>query len=271
MPTPTLARVERDGLERLRRWRDEQRGVPRAFDRLGAVLIDVQPGSTTVRLPITAELLHADGTASGAVTAMLADLGLTTSVVASLPDLRGVTTASMSVDHLRLPPASGALLVTCRTAPYSGGGVTYCRGEIHTEQGDPVAHIAGWFLPVPAGEVDRIGVVDEQPGTSLAALLQVPLGERFTLTARDGLSNALGTLHGAIGALAASLAAEQALAVPMRPRTSTFSYLRPTPRHGSVEVVGSVLRQGRRTASAGADVTGPDGRLVLRASLLLSE
>lgn len=263
--------MDSDGLERLRRWRDEQRGVPRAFARLGARLAGVRRGSTTVELPLSAELLLPDGRPTGSVTAMLADLGLTTSVVASLPDLRGVTTISMSVDHLRLPPARGTLSITCQAAPYRDGGVTHCRGEIRTAAGEPVALVSGWFLPVPAGEVDRIGVVHEQPAASLADLLQVPLSADFTLTARDGLSNALGTLHGAVGALAASLAAEHALGAAMRPRTSSFAYLRPTPRHGSVRVTGTVVRQGRRTAATGATVTGPDGRPVLQAALVLAD
>jgi len=93
-----------DGVERLRRWGDEQRGVPPAVGRVGAALEAVRTGTTTVALPLTAELLMPGGAVTGSVTSLLADIGLTTSVVSSLPDLRGVTTISMTVDHHAAPP-----------------------------------------------------------------------------------------------------------------------------------------------------------------------
>ena len=109
-----------DGLERLRRWRDEDRGVPPAFGRLGARLEQAAACTTSVRLPLTPELLLPDGRPSGAVTSLLADFALTTSVIASLPDLRGVTTISMAVDHHGLPPTTGAMTSTCTASPYDG-------------------------------------------------------------------------------------------------------------------------------------------------------
>src|SRR5687767_5458543 len=114
---PGVAERE-DGVERLRRWTDEQRGVPPAFGRMRASFDAVEQGSTTVRLPLEPELLLPDGAASGAVTAMLTDFGLASSVISSLPDLRGVTTVALTVDHLALPPTSGALVATCMAAPY---------------------------------------------------------------------------------------------------------------------------------------------------------
>lgn len=259
-----------DGLERLRRWRDEARGVPPAFGRLGARLDEASLGTTAVRLPLAPELLRPDGSPAAAVVSLLADFGLTTSVVASLPDLRGVTTISLAVDHLALPPPTGWLVSRCTATAYADGGPQHATGTLRDDNGRLVAQVSGWFLPAPADEVhvERVGVVTEPPATDLLTLLDVPDTPTFSLHARDALSNALGTLHGAVGAAASQLAAEAALQPGLRPLTTTFTYLRPTPRDGSVSVAGHVVRQGRRTGVAEAEVTAPDGRLVLRAHLV---
>lgn len=263
--------VSGDGLERLRRWRDEQRGVPPAFGRLGALLEDTGPGTTAVRLPLAPELLLPDGRPSGAVTSLLADFALTTSVIASLPDLRGVTTVALTVDHLALPPASGSLVSRCTATAYADGVPQHAVGTLHDDTGRPVAAVSGWFLAAPAeaASAERVGLVREPPAAHLLDLLGVPAGPRFELGARDALSNALGTLHGGIGALAAQLAAEAALETDLRPLLSSFAYLRPTPRDGTVTVEGAVVRSGRRTGAVSSTVTGPDGRTVLTASLVL--
>lgn len=259
------------GLERLRRWRDEERGVPPAVGRLGAVLEDVGPRTTAVRLPLTPELLLPDGRPSGAVTSLLADFALTTSVIASLPDLRGVTTVALTVDHLALPPASGSLVSRCTATAHDGDRPQSAAGALFDDTGRQVAAVSGWFLAAPAdpASAERVGLVQEPPASHLLDLLRVPAAPRFELAARDALSNALGTLHGGIGALAAQLAAEAALGTDLRPLLSTFAYLRPTPRDGTVTVEGAVVRSGRRTGAASATVTGPDGRTVLTSSLVV--
>ncbi len=262
--------MDRDGVERLRRWRDEDTGVPPAVGRLSARLVSVEAGRTQVRLPLTPELLLPDGRSTGAVTALLADIGLTTSVVASLPDLRGVTTISMTVDHLSLPPSAGRATVTCRAGDYVDGRPQHATGVVADEDGREVARVSGWFLPTPAEglSAERIGLAQEAPAADLHDLLRVGPGPGFTLVARNALSNALGSLHGGIGALASQLAAEAALEGSVRPLTSTFAFLRPTPRDATVTVTGTAVRQGRRTASAASAVAGPDGRLVLQCSLV---
>lgn len=264
-----------DGEERLRRWREEDRGVPPAFGRLGARLEDVACGSTAVRLPLGDELLLPHGSPTAAVTCLAADFGLTTAVISSLPDLRGVTTVTMTVDHLGLPPLSGALLSRCTAQPYADGGPQHATGTLHDEGGRQVAAMSGWFLAAPAEAVsaERVGLVREPPAAHLLELLQVAAGPAFELHARDALSNALGTLHGGVGAMAGLLAAEAALAeagsAGLRPLTTAFSFLRPTPRDGSVTVTGTVLRSGRRTGTSAATVSGPDGRVVLQAALVV--
>lgn len=259
-----------DGLERLRRWRDEQRGVPPAFGRLRASFDEVARCTTSVRLPLHDELLLPDGCATGAVTSLLADFALTTSVIASLPDLRGVTTISMTVDHLGLPPRTGALVSSCTAQPYDGGRPQHARGVLREEDGRELAVVSGWFLAAPAESVaaERIGLPEEPPAAHLHDLLQTSGGATVDLHVRDALSNALGTLHGGIGALASHLVCEAALEPGLRPLTSTFAYLRPTPRDGSVTVTGRVVRQGRRTGLAEATVVGADGRTLVTASLV---
>lgn len=266
--------MSEDGLERLRRWRDEDRGVPPAFGRLGARFEHTSRCTTVVRLPLRDELRLPDGGPTGAVTSLLADFGLTTSVISSLPDLRGVTTVSMTVDHLALPPVSGSLVARCTAQPHDDDRPQHATGTLHDDAGRQVAAVSGWFLAAPAEAVSaaRVGLVEEPPADHLLDLLQAAGGPSFSLHVRDALSNALGTLHGGIGALATSLAAHAALsrdaASPLRPLTSTFAYLRPTPRDGSVTVRGTVVRQGRRTGVASASLVGPDGRMVLSASLV---
>lgn len=265
-----------DGLERLRRWRDEDRGVPPAFGRLGARLDETDRGATVVRLPLRDELRLPDGSPSAAVAALLADFGLTTSVISSLPDLRGVTTVSMTVDHLALPPTSGSLVSRCTAEPYDGGRPQHAAGGLFDDTGRRIATMSGWCLAAPAEAVsaERIGLVQEPAAAHLLDLLGPGTGggASFSLHVRDALSNALGTLHGGIGALASSLAAEAALApgltAALRPLTTSFTYLRPTPRDGSVAVTGEVVRQGRRTAAATASLVGPDGKLVLQTTLV---
>ena len=274
-PRPRTARPLRlvvlSGLERLRRWREEDRGVPPAFGRLGARLEDVGPRTTAVRLPLTDELLLPDGRPSGAVTSLLADFALTTSVIASLPDLRGVTTVALTVEHLALPPVSGSLVSRCTAAAHDGDRPQHASGALHDDTGRTVAAVSGWFLAAPAeaASAERVGLAHEPAAAHLLDLLQVPAGPSFGLSARDALSNALGTLHGGIGALAAQLAAHAALGTDLRPLTSTFTFLRPTPRDGSVTVEGAVVRSGRRTGAAAATVTGPDGRAVLTSTLVV--
>ena len=260
-----------DGIERLRRWGDEQRGVPPAFGRLRARFDDVAPCTTSVRLPLTPELLLPSGESTAALTSLAADFALTTCVIASLPDLRGVTTVSMTVDHLRPPPVSGALVSRCTAAAYEDGRPQHASGVLLDDSGERVACISGWFLAAPADAVhrERVGLVEEPPAAHLLDLLGSAGGPSFELHVRDALSNALGTLHGGIGALASQLAAESAVAPGLRPLTSTFAYLRPTPRDGSVTVTGQVVRQGRRTALATAEMSGPEGKPVLQATLVL--
>ena len=258
--------VREDGLERLRRWTEEERGVPPAFGRLGASFDRIAPRTTTVRLPLTAELLLPGGRPTSGVAALVADFGLTTSVISSLPDLRGVTTVSMTVDHVAPPPVSGALVASCTAAPYADGAPQTATGDVHDQDGRHVARVSGWFLPAPAEQLsaDRVGLVHEPAARDLPELLQASYATSFDLVARDALSNALGSLHGGIGALACSLVTEAALP-GMRLLTSAFAYLRPTPREGSVTVTGAVVRQGRRTGAADATVVDGDGRLLLTA------
>ena len=259
-----------DGVERLRRWREQDRGVPPAVGRLGAQLTWVAHGATNMRLPLTPELLLPGGSPTGAVTSLLADMGLTTSVIASLPDLRGVTTISMTVDHHGLPPESGTLLSTCTAHPYADGRPQHASGSVHDEDGRLVATVSGWFLAAPADAVaaDRVGLVTEPPAAHLLDLLKVPAGPDFTLHARDALSNALGSLHGGVGALSAQLAAAAALDPDWRPLSATFTFLRPTPRDGAVRVAGSVVRQGRRTALATSSISDASDRTLVTAALV---
>lgn len=258
-----------DGLERLRRWTDERRGVPPAFGRMRASLDRVASGSTTVRLPLAPELLLPDGSASGAVTAMLTDFGLASSVISSLPDLRGVSTVSLTVDHLSLPPTTGALVATCVAAPYAGGGLQHAAGTITDDAGRPVAHVSGWLVPTPAEPegMAREGVPVEPMAAHLGALLGTEVAPELRLVARDALSNAIGSLHGGSVALACSLAAEAALPA-MRPLTTTLAFLRPTPREGSVAVRAAVLREGRRTGLVDVTVTDADGRQLVTGRLV---
>ena len=258
-----------DGIERLRRWTDEQRGVPPAFGRMRCALVHVAPATTTVRLPLVPELLLPDGTATSAVAAMLADFALASCVIASLPDLRGVATVSLVVDHLGLPPSSGALLATCTATTYDEGRPQSGSGTVVDEDGRLVARVSGWLMPTPAepSGMERVGLVQEPAAAHLLDLLDVPAAPAFSLSARDALSNAIGSLHGGIGALACSLAAEAALP-GLRPLTTTVAFLRPTPREGSVDVQASVVRQGRRTGVADATVSDPEGRLLVSARVV---
>jgi uncharacterized protein (TIGR00369 family) len=261
--------AQADGRERLRRWTDQARGVPPAFGRLRAGLDSVACGTTSVRLPLTPELRRRDGSPTSGTTALLADFGLTTSVISTLPDLRGVTTIAMTVDHLEPPPPTGALVSRCTAGAYADGQPQHASGTLHDDAGRLVAQVSGWFLPTPADDVsaDRVGLVEEPPVASLEELLQTAIGPAFDLHARDALSNAIGSLHGGIGALACSLAAEAVLP-GTRPLSLALSYLRPTPREGTVTVTASVVQAGRRTGTADASVVDADGRLLLAARLV---
>lgn len=265
--TPVTARE--DGVERLRRWTDEQRGVPPAFGRMDCSFDSVSPGQVVVRLPLSDELRLPDGSTTGAVTAMLADFGLASCVISTLPDLRGVTTVSLTVDHLALPPPMGALVISCRATPYDEGEPQAVQAEVRDDRGGLVAHVSGWLMPTPAepAGMERVGLVQEPPAAHVADLLQVPFAPEFELVARDALANAIGSLHGGIGALACSLAAQAALP-GMRPLTTSIAFLRPTPPEGAVTVGARVVRQGRRTGTADASITGGDGRLLVSARVV---
>jgi acyl-coenzyme A thioesterase PaaI-like protein len=258
-----------DGVERLRRWAEEHRGVPPAFGRVRASLQTIAVGATAVRLPLVPELLLPDGAATGAVTAMLGDFGLATAVISSLPDLRGATTVALTVDHLARPPVSGALVATCTATPYAGGAPQHASGEVRDDGGRLLTRLSGWLMATPAepAGMERIGLVEEPPAAHLLDLLRVPTGSSFDLVGRDALSNAIGSLHGGIAALACSLAAEAALP-EQRPLTAGFTFLRPTPREGSVAVRADVLRQGRRTGVVQVTVVGGDGRHLVQAQVV---
>ena len=265
--TPVTARE--DGVERLRRWTEEHRGVPPAFGRMRCSFDSVSPGEVAVRLPLADELRLPDGSATAAVTSMLADFGLAACVISTLPDLRGVTTVSLTVDHLTLPPTAGALVIRCAATPYDRGGLQSARAEVRDEAGALVAHVSGWLMPTPAepSGMERVGLVEESPAADVADLLQVPFAPQFELVARDALSNAIGSLHGGIGALACSLAAQAALP-GMRPLTTGLAFLRPTPKEGPVAVGARVVRQGRRTGAIDASITDGDGRLLVSAHVV---
>lgn len=263
-----------DGVDRLRRWRDEQRGVPPAVGRVRAAFDAVELAATTVRMPLHPELLLPDGRASAAVASLLADIGLTTSVVASLPHALAVTTISMTVDHLAPVPTQGALVAVCRSSPYAGGRPQHAAGEVYDHAGQQVAAVSGWFLPsvVQAHATARVGIVEEPAARDLLDLLQGVEQPDGTLlvVARDALSNVAGTLHGGVGALACELAAERALGPDARLLSASFGYLRPTPRGGTVTVTSDVVRRGRRTGTAHATLVGADGRVALSATVVTS-
>jgi acyl-coenzyme A thioesterase PaaI-like protein len=153
--------------------------------------------------------------------------------------------------------------------PYEQGRPQHARGEVRDDGGRLVAHVSGWLMPTPAeaSGAQRVGLVSEPPAAHLLDLLGAASPASFALTARDALSNAIGSLHGGVGALACSLAAEAVLP-ELRPLTSSFAFLRPTPREGSVAVRGEVVRQGRRTGASTAQVVDADGRLLVSAALL---
>ncbi len=123
-------------------------------------------------------------------------------------------------------------------------------------------------MPAEDRSGEQIGLAAEPPAKHLLELLQVPGGPVFDLLARDALSNAIGTLYGGIAALAGQLAASAALCPGATPLTSTFTYLRATPRDSIVRVAGSAVRQGRRTAVACSTLTAPDGRTTVTSTLV---
>jgi acyl-coenzyme A thioesterase PaaI-like protein len=205
------------------------------------------------------------------VQSLLADIGLTTAVVASLPHALAVTTISMTVDHLAETPAEGTLVAVSSAAPYQDGRPQHATGFVHDGTGRQVATVSGWFLPavMQVHAAERVGLVRERPASYLLDLLGVTdrdaHGGVFGFVAREALSNIAGTLHGGVGALACDLATEASLGPDARLLTSAFSYLRPTPRGGAVQVQASVVRRGRRTATAQCAVVGGDGRQALQA------
>ncbi len=263
-----------DGVARLLRWRDEQRGVPPAVGRMRAHVDVVEPGTTTVRLPLHPELLLPGGATAAGVQSLVADIGLTTAVVASLPHALAVTTISMTVDHLAPTPASGSLVAESTASPYVDGRPQHATGAVFDGSGRQVAAVSGWFLPavMQAHAAERVGLVREPPSAHLHELLGFTdlagAARSWDFLAREALSNIAGTLHGGVGALACDTAAQAALAPEGRLLTSAFSYLRPTPRGGQVSVRADVLRRGRRTATAQCTVVGADGRLALQATVV---
>lgn len=261
-----------DGVDRLRRWRDELLGVPPAVGRVRAVLDTVDRGTTTVRMPMHPELLLPGGRPSAAVAALLGDIGLTTSVVASLPHALAVTTISMTVDHLAPVPTEGLLVAQCRASEYDGGRPQHAVGQVVDATGRHVAAVSGWFLPsvVQAHAAARVGLVQEAPARDLVELLQADQLPDGTLrvVAREALSNITGTLHGGVGALTCELAAERVLGPDARVLSASFGYLRPTPRGGAVSVQAHVVRRGRRTGTANADLVAADGRVALSATVV---
>ena len=243
--------------------------MPPLFGRVGASLDRVEVGEVVVRVPVAAELQLPGGAPTSALTALLADQALATSVIASLPDLRGVATVSITVDAIALPPSTGALVAHCTADPYAGGGLQHSSGTVHDDAGRLVARVAGWLLPSPADPagLDRLGLVEEPPAADVGGFLGVELGPSFVLPARDALSNALGSLHGGTVALAVCLAAEAA--VPeLGLRSTALSYLRPGPREGSVQVESEVVRRGRTTALVDVRVSGGDRLLVTGRAVL---
>jgi uncharacterized protein (TIGR00369 family) len=262
-----------DGVARLLRWRDEQRGVPPAVGRMRAHFDAVAAGTTTVRLPLHPELLLPGGAPATGVQSLVADIGLTTAVVASLPHALAVTTVSMTVDHLAPTPRTGSLIAVCTAAAYQDGRPQHAHGVVSDGLGQQVAAVSGWFLPavVQAHAAERVGLVSEPPSAHLHDLLgltDLEVTGSFGFVAREALSNIAGTLHGGVGALACDTAAQAAFAPEGRLLTSAFSYLRPTPRGGAVSVRADVVRRGRRTATAQSAVVGADGRLALQATVV---
>ena len=238
--------------------------MPPAVGRFGGRLLDVAPGTSTVRVPLTPELLLPDGTTSAAVPALLGDVGLTTAVVSTLPDTRAVTTISMTVDLLTTTPATGSLTAVCRSRPFTGGAPQHATGTLTDADGTAVAEVAGWFLPVEGDRpgLQRRGLTQEPPATDLLALLRL---DGDVLVARDALGNVAGALHGGVGALAVCLAAERALGPGTRLLSAACSYERPTPRDAEVVLEASVLRRGRRTATVESVLRSDEGKVAVRA------
>ena len=266
MPPVDTPPTPRTGEQRLRGWADEL-GVPPAVGRFGGRMLDVSPGTTTVRVPLRPELLLPGGRTSSAVPALLSDVGLTTSVVSTLPDARAVTTISMTVDLLGPTPAEGGLTAVCLAAPFRGGVPQHATGTLTDDDGTPVAVVSGWFLPVEMDRegVHRRGVPQEPEAADLVDLLQL---DGDLLVARDALSNVSGTLHGGVGALAVTLAAERALGPGARLLSAACSYERPTPRGASAHLEAHVLKRGRRTSTVEAVLRTPEGKEAVRARVV---
>jgi acyl-coenzyme A thioesterase PaaI-like protein len=265
------------GVTLVREWARTGRLAPAAH-RFGIEVTEAELCATTTRMPLVAGLLRPDGRSSAAVTAMLGDVALATATVASLPHVGTVTTVSMTIDHLRPVPLDGDLTAVCRAQEWAPGTLQHAGGHVYGTDGpEPVAVVSAWFVSMiltdeaaaslPVTAPYQPNPRDKNSGSSLDDRLELARIEnagdgevRLQLAATRASANGMGTLHGGVGALTCGYAAELLLGPQARLLTSSYNYLRPVPTPASVAVRAAVVRRGRRTATASASLTGPDGR-----------
>ena len=108
--------------------------------RLGLRIETVEPGQVTLRLPVSADIVHAGGVVCGQAILAAADTAMLLAMIAQLGEFRPMTTVQLQTSFVRpVPKDAGTIVVRARVLR-RGKSLSYGEVEFTTEDGKLAAH-----------------------------------------------------------------------------------------------------------------------------------
>lgn len=108
--------------------------------QLGLELVEARAGEVTMRLPVSAPLVHSGGVLCGQALMAAADTAMILAISAQLGEFKPMTTVQLQTSFLRPVPGSASHVVVVARVLRMGRKLVF--GEIHTsaEDGALAAH-----------------------------------------------------------------------------------------------------------------------------------
>ncbi|HXZ71147.1 MAG TPA: PaaI family thioesterase, partial [Streptosporangiaceae bacterium] len=291
---PDAGLATRPGAEQLQAMLDGRTPAPPLSRLTGMRLVEFAPGTATFTLPLSPWLADASGVIPLGPLTMPADAAMACAIIAGLPAGTGLTTSELGLRHVRPLRPGGSVRAHGRMLD-PGPPVALAEVTVTDEDGRLIAHGGSLCVTLPrlaapeeADGDDAAGDAAEgrdpwerplTPGHALPPLGRLT-GLRAVAAARGEATFVLPATRwlcapppgrvqgGAVATLAdAAITAAIRTAEPGADRFAPvelhLNFLRPLASDGrDARADGRLLRAGRRTAVASAEVLDADGRVI---------
>lgn len=138
--------MERDTQERVARSYARQK----AMQNIGAVLVEVGHGTTTIELPFRPDLTQQNGFIHAGIVTMIVDTACGYAAFSLMPPTAAVLTVEYKVNFV--PPAIGEKFIARGRVLKPGRTLMVCQGEVHAVQGGQEKLVATMLATMIARE-----------------------------------------------------------------------------------------------------------------------